>query len=203
MSAGTPGPSSWMPPTPGARQKGSGSDSPGAVDPRDPPRPAREGKEWVWYPEGYWAERDIRDPSAGYQHHQSTDSSKPWKWRSGSPKGKQSTDEQRTSSVSPRSVLQSQLNPAFLSPVPASPYVSESAQVFSLQYPEGDKEAKGNGNGGSKDGMKNTKRPSPSTFNPILALNWRPSRTRLSVQEQASYPTPGKNSARSCERTRG
>jgi parafibromin len=24
----------------------------------DPPRPAREGYEWVWFPEGYWAERE-------------------------------------------------------------------------------------------------------------------------------------------------
>jgi hypothetical protein len=24
----------------------------------DPPRPAREGNEWVWFPEGYWAERE-------------------------------------------------------------------------------------------------------------------------------------------------
>lgn len=25
----------------------------------DPPRPAREGLEWVWFPEGYWAERPL------------------------------------------------------------------------------------------------------------------------------------------------
>jgi len=29
--------------------------------PVDPPRPARSGLEWVWFPEGYWAEREIRD----------------------------------------------------------------------------------------------------------------------------------------------
>lgn len=27
----------------------------------DPPRPAREGMEWVWFPEGYWAERERRE----------------------------------------------------------------------------------------------------------------------------------------------
>jgi AAA family ATPase len=27
--------------------------------PLDPPRPAREGMEWVWFPEGYWAERVV------------------------------------------------------------------------------------------------------------------------------------------------
>ncbi|KAJ5052072.1 uncharacterized protein L3040_001832 [Drepanopeziza brunnea f. sp. 'multigermtubi'] len=31
----------------------------------DPPRPARDGLEWVWFPEGYWAEREIRDFSPG------------------------------------------------------------------------------------------------------------------------------------------
>ena len=27
----------------------------------EPPRPAKEGFEWVWFPEGYWAERERRD----------------------------------------------------------------------------------------------------------------------------------------------
>lgn len=27
--------------------------------PGDPPRPAKEGYEWVWYPEGFWAERPL------------------------------------------------------------------------------------------------------------------------------------------------
>lgn len=26
----------------------------------DPPRPPKPGNEWVWFPEGYWAEREIR-----------------------------------------------------------------------------------------------------------------------------------------------
>lgn len=29
----------------------------------DPPRPAREGYEWVWFPEGYWAERERPESS--------------------------------------------------------------------------------------------------------------------------------------------
>lgn len=29
--------------------------------PADPPRPARNGLEWVWFPDGYWAEREVRD----------------------------------------------------------------------------------------------------------------------------------------------
>ncbi|CAG8977642.1 hypothetical protein HYALB_00006592 [Hymenoscyphus albidus] len=27
----------------------------------DPPRPAKEGMEWVWFPEGYWAERERKE----------------------------------------------------------------------------------------------------------------------------------------------
>jgi parafibromin len=30
----------------------------------DPPRPPREGHEWVWFPEGYWAEREMSRTSA-------------------------------------------------------------------------------------------------------------------------------------------
>jgi len=29
--------------------------------PLDPPRPARNGLEWVWFPDGYWAEREVHD----------------------------------------------------------------------------------------------------------------------------------------------
>jgi hypothetical protein len=29
--------------------------------PADPPRPAKEGMEWVWFPEGYWAERERKE----------------------------------------------------------------------------------------------------------------------------------------------
>ncbi|RDW92118.1 hypothetical protein BP5796_01512 [Coleophoma crateriformis] len=35
----------------------------------DPPRPAKEGFEWVWFPEGYWAERESTEV---------TDRKKPW-----------------------------------------------------------------------------------------------------------------------------
>lgn len=34
----------------------------------DPPRPSRHGYEWVWFPEGYWAEREI----AGYIKNKNT-----------------------------------------------------------------------------------------------------------------------------------
>ncbi|KAM3085194.1 hypothetical protein ACMFMG_003623 [Clarireedia jacksonii] len=43
--------------------------------PVDPPRPAREGHEWVWFPEGYWAERErtaFHDPRAIPKRRKST-----------------------------------------------------------------------------------------------------------------------------------
>lgn len=39
------------------------SSPPGSWDeprhPADPPRPAKPGMEWVWFPQGYWAEREL------------------------------------------------------------------------------------------------------------------------------------------------
>ena len=34
----------------------------------DPPRPPKDGFEWVWFPEGYWAEREWRDFTARKPH---------------------------------------------------------------------------------------------------------------------------------------
>ncbi|KAK3390937.1 hypothetical protein B0H63DRAFT_466845 [Podospora didyma] len=44
----------------------------------DPPRPPKEGHEWVWFPEGYWAEREYRPINSG--NRKSTDN-KIWKRR--------------------------------------------------------------------------------------------------------------------------
>lgn len=52
----------------------------------DPPRPAKEGMEWVWFPEGYWAERAKVD--IGQRRDDSTrrgESPKKWFNRSPSP----------------------------------------------------------------------------------------------------------------------
>lgn len=53
----------------------------------DPPRPAREGFEWVWFPEGYWAEREAPISSLRKQ--------KSRKWFTRSP------DSRKSSSSSP------------------------------------------------------------------------------------------------------
>ncbi|KAL3417301.1 hypothetical protein PVAG01_11301 [Phlyctema vagabunda] len=36
-------------------------ESPSSVQNINPPRPAKDGFEWVWFPEGYWAEREVAE----------------------------------------------------------------------------------------------------------------------------------------------
>lgn len=45
---------SWSGGRRNSQQRNSGPKSAG-----EPPRPARDGYEWVWFPEGYWAERPL------------------------------------------------------------------------------------------------------------------------------------------------
>ncbi|KAE9363510.1 hypothetical protein N431DRAFT_474532 [Stipitochalara longipes BDJ] len=44
----------------GIKTTSSSSFGPPQRNPIDPPRPPKSGHEWVWFPEGYWAEREIR-----------------------------------------------------------------------------------------------------------------------------------------------
>jgi parafibromin len=44
----------------GIRTTSPSSFGPPQHNPADPPRPPKSGHEWVWFPEGYWAEREIR-----------------------------------------------------------------------------------------------------------------------------------------------
>ncbi|PMD47399.1 hypothetical protein L207DRAFT_560909 [Hyaloscypha variabilis F] len=44
----------------GIRTTSPSSFGPPQRNPADPPRPPKSGHEWVWFPEGYWAEREIR-----------------------------------------------------------------------------------------------------------------------------------------------
>ncbi|KAK6957712.1 hypothetical protein Daesc_000500 [Daldinia eschscholtzii] len=52
----------------------------------DPPRPAREGCEWVWFPAGYWAEREIAESPGKVMKH--------FKWRKRSRKSSSGLDTQ-------------------------------------------------------------------------------------------------------------
>ncbi|KAI1735718.1 hypothetical protein F4680DRAFT_452604 [Xylaria scruposa] len=123
----------------------------------DPPRPAKEGCEWVWYPAGYWAEREIVELPP-------KESIKVFKWRKRSRKsGSESSKHSPQTSPSTHSVPESRkekstdylagrrsqtrtpassesgglyfpLNRMPDAPLP-SPYLTEEAHVQSLQWP--------------------------------------------------------------------
>ncbi|KAI8953706.1 hypothetical protein F4801DRAFT_576322 [Xylaria longipes] len=126
----------------------------------DPPRPAKEGCEWVWFPAGYWAERQIVELPP-------KESIRVFKWRkrsakSGSESSKHSpqtppsahslpdnrvekpTDHlagQRSQTRTPTSSESGgyyyPLNRTPDAPFP-SPYLTEEAHVQSLQWPSKD-----------------------------------------------------------------
>lgn len=116
----------------------------------DPPRPPRDGFEWVWYPEGYWAERPLERRSSSKQNsHRSSRSQnssvgKIFKWSSKQTRGPldaaasrepETPVEQRAAdAISP---LSHPRQPPFMAPIslPQSPYLSESAQTAALQHP--------------------------------------------------------------------
>ncbi|KAK8128416.1 hypothetical protein PG984_009524 [Apiospora sp. TS-2023a] len=99
----------------------------------DPPRPAKEGYEWVWFPGGYWAERERvevpRHSSHGTRH---------FKWRKKS--GRNSSSRETGETWETDSTFQS--SPKVPEPTDsvsqaplASPWLSEEAHVASLQQP--------------------------------------------------------------------
>lgn len=118
---------------------------------QDPPRPAREGFEWVWFPEGYWAERPSPHRTSSKSHVTASNGSagKIFKWTpraSGCPAPSHEHDLRESSPKTVKShpvlVIQ-QGNPrkqssgSFSPPraLPQSPWLSEAAQVQALQRP--------------------------------------------------------------------
>ncbi|POS81266.1 hypothetical protein DHEL01_v200366 [Diaporthe helianthi] len=121
---------------------------------QDPPRPARDGFEWVWFPEGYWAERPsphrTSSKSHGTQGATSAGSAgKLFRWTSRASGGTIPSHEHELRGASPKTVKShpalaaQQGNPrkqssgSFSPPrtLPQSPWLSEAAQVQALQRP--------------------------------------------------------------------
>ncbi|KAK8010480.1 hypothetical protein PG990_009445 [Apiospora arundinis] len=95
----------------------------------DPPRPAKDGYEWVWFPGGYWAERErVETPRL------SSHSARYFKWRKKSGRNSSSRDTESFSLHSSPKVLET-VEGANKVPLP-SPWLSEEAHVASLQQPE-------------------------------------------------------------------
>lgn len=117
-----------------------GTTSPVSALGLDPPRPAKDGMEWVWFPEGYWAEREVRPLEL------TSKGSKSWRWRSRSGKSPSGAESSPSRGQSPKTVVQlgEPGKPMGLPPhpppppklaLPQSPYLSEAQHVQSLQHP--------------------------------------------------------------------
>lgn len=117
----------------------------------DPPRPAKEGFEWVWFPDGYWAERPA--PRRASSKNPGTTSAgsagKMFRWTSRANGCPAPSQEHEQRDLSPKTVQPTpplSLPPLYLpdknsgsfSPsrtLPQSPWLSEAAQVQALQRP--------------------------------------------------------------------
>ncbi|KAG6206461.1 hypothetical protein E4U50_004211 [Claviceps purpurea] len=97
----------------------------------DPPRPAREGYEWVWFVEGYWAERQ----PIPTRRAKSGTSSRFWKWKLRYCRRSTSDAQYQASPTASETIPNSTFG--IVRATKASPYLSESAHVKSLQNPEG------------------------------------------------------------------
>ncbi|KAI1762921.1 hypothetical protein GGR53DRAFT_396333 [Hypoxylon sp. FL1150] len=86
----------------------------------DPPRPAKEGHEWVWFPAGYWAEREIVEAPGKVIRH--------FKWRKRSGKGSSGRATEDDAFWD-----QTQRTPKLPS-IPNS-FITEESYVISLQRP--------------------------------------------------------------------
>lgn len=117
----------------------------------DPPRPAKDGFEWVWFPEGYWAERPAprRRSSKGQGTNSAGSAGKIFRWTSRANACSASSHEHEQRDLSPKTVQQTpplslpqlslpKANPGSFSPprtLPTSPWLTEAAQVQALQRP--------------------------------------------------------------------
>ncbi|KAI2466810.1 hypothetical protein F4781DRAFT_434025 [Annulohypoxylon bovei var. microspora] len=111
----------------------------------DPPRPARDGHEWVWFPAGYWAEREIVESPSKIMKH--------FKWRKRSGKSSSGRDTQDDLEHSPS-------NPWNQTPHP-SPFLTEEAHVQSLQRPPLPRHGTSSESGGSMFPLNRTLQQTP------------------------------------------
>ncbi|KAK3400175.1 hypothetical protein B0T20DRAFT_478021 [Sordaria brevicollis] len=130
---------SRAPSTSGALARSPKGNSPRGVYGLDPPRPPKEGYEWVWYPEGYWAEREFRPIEFAASSSRSPEI-KVWKWRKRSAKNESLSGslENDASTSSPKTnppVQQSPVSNTTSPSSPLSPFRTEEAHIQALQSP--------------------------------------------------------------------
>lgn len=165
----------------------------------DPPRPAKDGFEWVWYPEGYWAERPLERRTSskasskgqrqGQQQGQGQTAfpvGKLFKWSPRSSRSPQEAPEppeppeQEQQAFTPTSPFSQPRLSQFMPPknLPQSPYLSESAQIAALQYPTATKKTRG-----SRDTWKSVS-PTSAPIAELISQSTKPT-TEQRIPEPA------------------
>lgn len=127
-----------IPPTPGSIPPAT----PGLVI--DPPRAPREGHEWVWYPDGFWAERELVSSAQDGPSSKGSHESKLRRWRGKSSKSQNSGDldatppaTSRRGSGASRRGSGGSVGP--FSPQPLhTPFRTEKELIQALQNPDGE-----------------------------------------------------------------
>ncbi|KAI1481614.1 hypothetical protein F4774DRAFT_407921 [Daldinia eschscholtzii] len=121
----------------------------------DPPRPAREGCEWVWFPAGYWAEREIAESPGKVMKH--------FKWRKRSGKSSSGLDTQDGLEHLNNSGLWDQI-PRISQPLP-SLFSSEESYTQSFHGPSFNRHGTSSESGKSMFPLnRTTQSPLPSPY---------------------------------------
>ncbi|KAI1386448.1 uncharacterized protein F4822DRAFT_444841 [Hypoxylon trugodes] len=126
----------------------------------DPPRPPREGHEWVWFPAGYWAEREIVEAPGKAMRH--------FKWRKRSGKSSSGRDTQDDLEHSP-SILwdmtpKTPKTPKTPQQPLPSPFLTEETHVQSLQRPPFNRHGTSSESGSSFPLNRMPQAPLPSPY---------------------------------------
>ncbi|KAG5945523.1 hypothetical protein E4U59_005638 [Claviceps monticola] len=143
----------------------------------DPPRPPREGHEWVWFAEGYWAERQpIPIPRA-----KGGTRSRFWKWKPRYCRKSTSDVQYQTSPTALETIPFS--NFGIVRATKTNPYLSESAHVLSLQNPEGSVDLQ---DAGERDSVLPNPRAPGAQVTPAYNFDWK--KTQCSATKITSQP---------------
>lgn len=146
----------------------------------DPPRSPKDGFEWVWFPAGYWAERQIVEMPSTKKLEPTTSNAWTFAWRKRS-----SRERMRETSSSPEDREDSSQSPAaddspkpYHMPPLASPYLSEAAHVRSLQQPDYFAPRQTSSSGSESSMEEKPKKPRPTMLPGVAETPSEPSQRR-------------------------
>lgn len=102
----------------------------------DPPRPAKQGHEWVWFPAGYWAEREVVEAPGKVMKHFK------WRKRSGKSSSGRATEEESEH-------FWDHTQRIFGHPSLPNSFIAEEGHVQSVQRPPTNRHGTSSESGGS------------------------------------------------------